>query len=262
MLRVKGWSEFQHYSDRRPPWIKLHRELLENYYWFRLSSDSRSLAICIWLLACEYDDPKAGLVTDDPDELAFRSRMDSKLVIQCVKELIKHGFVEHTPDEDDGLLAPCYQCATPEAEAEAEAENNNHAVRDLPSTLLMPDGRFLSPDQFCQEMWQAYPSVGRRKGHMGKFTEQIKKALKGGESHEAIIAGVTAYAKYCNTTGQLNKDAERWARDAEWRGDYQIGSPAHRPQQGGQSRQSSGGLAQVIDAGEKAKEMLRRADEA
>jgi hypothetical protein len=31
-LRVKNWSEFQHYKDRNPPWIKLHRTLLDHDY--------------------------------------------------------------------------------------------------------------------------------------------------------------------------------------------------------------------------------------
>lgn len=28
-LRVKNWREYQHYSDRRPPWIKLLRQLID-----------------------------------------------------------------------------------------------------------------------------------------------------------------------------------------------------------------------------------------
>jgi len=132
----------------------------------------------------------------------------------------------------------------------------------LPSSLLMRDGRFLSPDGYCEELWQLYPSVGRGKGHKGKFFDYVKKALKKGTDHEEIRAGVARYAEYCNATGELNKDAYRWARDAEWQNDYAISAAAHRPQQGNQSRERAGGLAQVIDAGEKAKEMLRRADEA
>jgi hypothetical protein len=30
-LTIKNWSEFQHYKDRNPPWIKLHRALLDDY---------------------------------------------------------------------------------------------------------------------------------------------------------------------------------------------------------------------------------------
>ena len=35
-LRVKNWSAFQHYRHRRPPWIKLHRGLLDDFAWHRL----------------------------------------------------------------------------------------------------------------------------------------------------------------------------------------------------------------------------------
>ena len=33
MLRIKNWSEFQHYKDRAPPWVKLHHSLLDNFEW-------------------------------------------------------------------------------------------------------------------------------------------------------------------------------------------------------------------------------------
>ena len=123
MLRVKGWTKFQHYKDRRPPWIKLSRELLENYDWYRLHNDSKSLAITIWLLAAENDDPKAGTIPDDPEWLGFRARMPAKTVIECIKDLVKYGFLEHVKTDDSDLLAPCYQHATPEAEAEADISN-------------------------------------------------------------------------------------------------------------------------------------------
>jgi hypothetical protein len=35
-LRVKNWAEFQHYRHRRPPWIKLHHGLLDDFAWHRL----------------------------------------------------------------------------------------------------------------------------------------------------------------------------------------------------------------------------------
>ncbi|MGB0818222.1 MAG: hypothetical protein ACPGQQ_04870, partial [Candidatus Puniceispirillaceae bacterium] len=104
MLRVKGWTKFQHYKDRRPPWIKLSRELLENFDWYRLQNDSKALAVTIWLLAAENDDPKAGTIPDDPEWLGFRARMPAKTVIECVKDLVKYGFLEHVQNDDSDLL--------------------------------------------------------------------------------------------------------------------------------------------------------------
>jgi hypothetical protein len=122
MLRVKNWAEFQHYKDRNPPWIKLHKSLLTNYKWHRLHNDSKVLAMCLWLLASEYEDPTAGLVTDDYEEIAFKSRMEPKRIVECIKELIQNDFIEHMKDDSD-LLAPCYQSAVPETEAEAKTES-------------------------------------------------------------------------------------------------------------------------------------------
>ena len=53
ILRVKGWARFQHYKHRRPPWIRLYRELLDDVTWHRLPVASRALAPMLWLLASE-----------------------------------------------------------------------------------------------------------------------------------------------------------------------------------------------------------------
>ena len=34
--RIKGWVKFQHFKDRRPPWIKLYRDILEDPDWHDL----------------------------------------------------------------------------------------------------------------------------------------------------------------------------------------------------------------------------------
>jgi hypothetical protein len=41
--RVKNWTQFQHYRHRRPPWIKLHHGLLDDFAWHRLPEASRAL---------------------------------------------------------------------------------------------------------------------------------------------------------------------------------------------------------------------------
>ena len=30
-LHIKNWGEFQHYKKRNPPWIKLHKKLLDDF---------------------------------------------------------------------------------------------------------------------------------------------------------------------------------------------------------------------------------------
>lgn len=50
-IRLRNWKRFQHYHDRNPPWIKLHRELLTSETWVTLDDASRTLAISLMLLA-------------------------------------------------------------------------------------------------------------------------------------------------------------------------------------------------------------------
>ncbi len=50
-LRVKNWEEYQHYKDRRPPWIKLHESLLDDYEFAALSDTQKAHLMLIWLLA-------------------------------------------------------------------------------------------------------------------------------------------------------------------------------------------------------------------
>ena len=33
MNRIRNFDKFQHFKDRRPPWIKLYRDLLEDLDW-------------------------------------------------------------------------------------------------------------------------------------------------------------------------------------------------------------------------------------
>ena len=49
-IRPKNWHSFQHYKDRDPTWIKLHKKLLDDYEFQSLPLASRALAPMLWLL--------------------------------------------------------------------------------------------------------------------------------------------------------------------------------------------------------------------
>lgn len=151
MFKVKNWDEFQHYKDRRPPWIKLHRTILEDRKWFKLSYASRSLAMCIWLIASEHEDHLSGIVSDNIEDLAFRARMDEKEVLSCIKELINQGFINHIPEKDSDLLANCYQLATPETESyskETETKKLLISKNEKKSAF--------KPEDVSQEIWDDF----------------------------------------------------------------------------------------------------------
>lgn len=124
---VKGWTEFQHYKDRSPPWIKLHRGLLDNFDYQRLPLASRALAPMIWLLAAESND---GTVCVDIDFLAFRLRQPEADVAEGLKSLIELRFLIVASD----VLAPCLQPATPERETETEGETEGEGASAPPAS--------------------------------------------------------------------------------------------------------------------------------
>lgn len=113
-LVVKGWADFQHYKDRNPPWIRLHKKLLDNFDFHCLPVASRALAPMLWLLASESMD---GVIEATAEQLAFRLRHPVEEIEEALKPLIDKGFFELA----SGTLATCSQRAVPEAETEAEA---------------------------------------------------------------------------------------------------------------------------------------------
>jgi hypothetical protein len=108
VLRAKNWEEFQHYRDRDPPWIKLHKRLLDDRAFHRLPDASRALAPMLWLLASETKD---GTIKDAVAEIGFRMRMTEKKAEEALNPLIEAGFFIVEQDAS-AVIAPCEQDAT------------------------------------------------------------------------------------------------------------------------------------------------------
>lgn len=124
MLKPKSWQTFQHYKDRCPPWIKLHRDLLNNKDFMRLPTASKALAPMFWLLASE-SKSEHGVFDASDDELEFRLRMSVKDIQVGRKSLIDNGFFIVA----SGVLAECLQPAIPEeSRGEREAETEAFAM--------------------------------------------------------------------------------------------------------------------------------------
>jgi hypothetical protein len=115
LLQPKNWAVFQHYKDRCPPWIKLHRDLLNDRAFMRLPIASKALAPMLWLLASESKD---GVFDGSLDELVFRLHISELEYQQGLKPLIDNNFFTIVT----GVLAECKQVAIPETETETEGE--------------------------------------------------------------------------------------------------------------------------------------------
>lgn len=86
-LRICKWSEFQHYKDRNPPWIKLHYAMLSSRTWVNLNDTGRVLAIASMLIASKED----GEFDADHDYFKRVAYLNTKPDWQ---PLIKSGFCE------------------------------------------------------------------------------------------------------------------------------------------------------------------------
>lgn len=128
ILTVTGWREFQHYRNRTPPWIKLHRHLLDDMAWHGLPDAAKALAPMLWLLASESRDGRIDMTVE---HLAFRLRSDSQRVDSALQPLIAAGFV--TCERDAGAESESEREAEGESEPEPEADASapQRTVTDL-----------------------------------------------------------------------------------------------------------------------------------
>jgi len=131
-LKPKNWDKFQHYRDRCPPWIKLHRDILNDRIFASLPIASKALAPLLWLLASESKD---GSFNADSEELAFRLHIASKEIAEGLKPLIDKGFFV----DASTMLAPCLQVAIPERERETEREGEREKKKQSRGTRLSAD---------------------------------------------------------------------------------------------------------------------------
>lgn len=138
-IKPKNWSSFQHYKDRSPSWIKLHKRLLDDFEFHCLPLASRALAPMLWLLASESED---GEIECNWKRLAFRLRCEPDEVEYAVKALIEQGFFES--DEDASALL-----AEPERDASLEKrrEENINKEREKEESTAIADVSAKPPKQ-------------------------------------------------------------------------------------------------------------------
>ena len=156
-LTPKNWSHFQHYKDRCPPWIKLHRDLLNNRDFMRLPIASKALAPMLWLLASESKD---GSFDGSLDELVFRLHITEKEYNDGIKPLIDKGFFVC----DSDVLANCLQVAIPERETETETKREKKAT-----SVATPVG-------VSDSVWQDFKTL--RKAKKAPITERALVGLR------------------------------------------------------------------------------------
>jgi len=164
-LKPKNWDKFQHYRDRCPPWIKLHRDILNDRIFASLPIASKALAPLLWLLASESKDGEFDAASN---ELAFRLHIAIKDIEVGLKPLIDNGFFI----DASTMLAPCYQPAIPEREREGERETEEKSIAlEIPNWIDVNDWKdFLAMRKAIRK-----PMTPRAIKMMFSKLEQMKK---------------------------------------------------------------------------------------
>ena len=187
-ITPKNWAEFQHYKDRAPPWIKLHKGLLDNFEYQSLPVASRALAPMLWLLASDHE---RGEIDAAPKKLAFRLRMTEREVTDAIKPLIDNDFFVVSGDAI-AALADCKQDAC------IEERQRERQSRDKEETETKA--------RDFQKFWDAYPKKDGKK-------DAITAWAKVKEPIETILLAIE---KRRNTDGWTKSNGQFVPLPATW----------------------------------------------
>jgi hypothetical protein len=230
-LVPKNWEKFQHYRDRCPPWIKLHKDLLNDRAFMCLPIASKALAPLLWLLASESKD---GSFDASVEELQFRLRISAKDITSGLEHLISNGFFLHASN----VLAECLQDAIPEREGERETETEteregdylptasvNTKVVDLRATVRAP---IVCPAQKIIETFhQACPTLQRvkllnpnRRKHLSTRWREVDAESKLKDQEDGIEIFRNIFERVHESDflcGRLQrKDNRNWMATFDW----------------------------------------------
>ncbi len=145
--RIVKWETYQHYKDRSPPWIKLHRDILASRTWVGASNETRVLAIASMVLAAATNNR----IPADPDYIRRVAYLDT---IPDFAPLVKLGFLEII-EENGAALADASTMladARPEKRREETEERRGEHTRAKKRVV----GGY--SDDF-QVFWKAYPPL-------------------------------------------------------------------------------------------------------
>ena len=211
-LKIRKWDQFQHYSKRRPPWIKLHRQLLENRRWCGLSPASAKLLVECWL--CASEEPSGVLSGDVVADLAWRLHRTADELVPALQELTDAGFidVDYSNEEGDAseVLAERYSRVEKRRE-----KKSKRAVRKYSEAF--------------EQVWKIHA-----RGPKTKAGDAYKAAVSNGVTHDVIVEKLSGYV-----AAELRPDDNppfkgqhlfRWLKEGRWEEEFEVKDAGYKPQ--------------------------------
>ena len=196
-MHIKNWHDFQHYKHRNPPWIKLHRTLLNDRQWHELDATASKCLITLWLIAAERDGELPPL-----KDLAFRCRL-SESSMKSILSKLEHWIVQ----DASNVLADCKHVAL------------ESILRDRVKTELSQSTE-LSTETECVVMsefeifWQDYPKkIGKKEAL--KAWEKAKDKPPLSEIIRAIHLSVCSEG-WTTDNGRFIPHPATWLNQGRW----------------------------------------------
>ena len=181
-MKIKNWTKFQHFKDRRPPWVKLYRDILDDLEWHELDPLAAKVLVMLWLIASENN----GRIPDNKT-LAFRLRLTE---VKTKEIIIK---LSHWLEQDDmTMISEQYQSDSTERETETETETKTKTKRESATIVACP------PD-VSQQVWDDWVTLRKSK------KAPITKTVLDGAIVEAKKLGWTLeqfLIEWCNRSSQ------------------------------------------------------------
>jgi hypothetical protein len=216
-MKIKNWKKFQHFKDRKPPWVKLYRDLLDDLEWHELDPKAAKVLVMLWLIASE-DEGNIPPIK----QLAFRLRLSEKETEVCIIKL--SHWLEHG---DNDTISTRYQDDAPETETETETETEKEAECISPPSGGLPSCNH----QGVIDLYHKHlPTLRRievwnetRKGYLRQRWREVADELaKTKEIQSSDILGWFAeFFEHIGTskflTGRVNdKSGRSFVADLEW----------------------------------------------
>lgn len=201
-IRICQWDEFQHYKDRDPPWIKLHRKLLTSETWVTLDDASRVLAVALMLLAAGTDNK----IPANPEYLTRVAYLNSA---PDWRPLVNVRFIDLI-DENGKPLATASTPIATDTECSSEERQIRSDQRRSDTSAAAPPARKVSRETSTDPDWWldfklAYPNRAGDPNWRGAHKAANARISEGHDPRD-FLDGAKRYARFCEGTGKLGTE--------------------------------------------------------
>ena len=199
--RIKNWHQFQHFSNRRPPWIKLYRDLLDDPDWHALEPEMAKRLVALWLIASEDQELKGTL--PDRRKLAFRLRISEQEIQETLEAL-----TPWVSQDDINATSDQYHVDTPERETEGETETEAYSAQSAAPTKGENGKSRKKPAVSLPDHWvPSAESVSKAKA-IGLSEAEVSREAQRFRNHAAqndrrAVRWDAAFDNWCIKAGEI-----------------------------------------------------------